>query len=95
MQLYYLKETAAIKMLYITVVVQSMPSMIHPSCYILSAFILISNFCSTYMNVPSNSPVELTVLVVDGHRVRDFLRDILVPVTKDIVETVTVLPEYV
>ena len=51
----------------------------------------VCNFCFTYMNVPSYSSIELTVLLVDGARVRDFLRDKLVPVTKkDIVETVTV-----
>ena len=48
------------------------------------------NFCFTYMNFLNYSSVDLTVLLVDGLRVKDFLRDILVPVTKDIVETMTV-----
>ena len=64
--------------------------MVHPSCYMMSAIHTVYNFCFTYMNFLNYSSVELTVLLVDGLRVKDFLRDILVPVTKDIVETVTV-----
>ena len=50
----------------------------------------VCNFCFAYMNFLNYSSVEPTVLLVDGLRVKDFLRDILVPVTKDIVETMTV-----